>query len=337
VPLPPFRLAAQGEDFVVAGHEPGLTGECVALMQAMLELYNLTHKLARHRSTSPWPLIASDLELARRIWSVQGPDGSAVRRDLVVHGTPDEVAVHSFFHSRRLGYRPDQGFPAFPVLMPVLDAMNHHAAGANYNMASSDGEGGSAGPALTIIRSPPLPEAGDEAFACYGLHDRFETWIGYGFIDASARFVRSTAARIALPGLGTIETALHIEPRPPAELPPSVADLGFYVPKVLGRGPGLFRVAALPIPGPQAPRALRRTLRLLITEMARGRPGRADLVMLAEEQIVAANLAYFRDLAAFLRAMPLADPRYVPIRDNFVRVCEIQAAMVEDYTSYARD
>src|ERR1700756_5944949 len=59
VPLPSFHLSIASDDIVISSHDEGLTGECVSIMEALLELYNLTGKLAYHRRTSPWLLLAS--------------------------------------------------------------------------------------------------------------------------------------------------------------------------------------------------------------------------------------------------------------------------------------
>ena len=60
VPLPSFDLSVATDDIVISSHDEGLTGECVSIMEALLELYNLTDKLPHHRRTSPWSLLASN-------------------------------------------------------------------------------------------------------------------------------------------------------------------------------------------------------------------------------------------------------------------------------------
>src|SRR5437588_1455004 len=44
VQLKPFKLAIVDDDIVISTHGDGLTGTTVARMEALLEVYNLTHK-----------------------------------------------------------------------------------------------------------------------------------------------------------------------------------------------------------------------------------------------------------------------------------------------------
>ena len=331
VPLQPFRLAIAGDKFVISSHDPGLTSACVECMEAMLELYNLTDKLAAHRRTSPWSLIGSYPELLRHISGAEGGDTAGSRQSPMTPRATDRTELDSFFQSRTFGYVDSKVAPRFPVLMPILDAMNHHFAGAPF-LYQKQGDNLS----LLIMRSVPLPGRESECFAFYGPHDCFETWMAYGFIDQSGHFVRSVAMTIDLPGLGTIRTTNSITHRDRKDLPPSMTDVHFYVPKLLARRQNQLGIAALLIPGPRAPRALRRTLRLLITEMSPAHSKLHHLVIRAEGQVIAANRAYYRNLAAVLRAMTLDDPRLQPIRDNFLRVCDLQMAHLDDYAVYAR-
>ena len=44
VPFSPFRLSIANDDLAISSYEQGLTGECVVLMEALLELFNLTRQ-----------------------------------------------------------------------------------------------------------------------------------------------------------------------------------------------------------------------------------------------------------------------------------------------------
>ncbi len=327
VPILPFRIVIADDTFVIASHEPELTGACVAMMEALLELYNLTDKLAVHRRTSPWSLAASQPELLRHLL--------AGRRlpfaNLIASGNRDELDLQSFFHSRVLGYTEAPEAPEFSVLMPVLDAMNHHWEGAGYALDDRDERG----LALTMTRSRPLPGTGNECFARYGVNDCFDCWMSYGFVDDTPPYVRSLAMEIDLPGLGTIHVADVRATRAKEDLPPPVQDLSFHIPKLLARRRNQINTASVFVPGPQAPRALRRTLGFLIAELNPGRPLTRDLVLHAERQIIATNQAYYQALIAFLRSMPLKDAMQRPTLENFIRVCEFQLRRLRDYAGYA--
>jgi hypothetical protein len=336
VPLQPFNLSVIDDDIVISSCDEGLTPSSVAFMEAILELYNLTHKLAAHRRTSPWTLLVSSPQLLEHVAQRTGRGGHLISGKLNLTGNEDQLLLQTFLHSRALNYKvigdalPAQELP-FDVLMPVLDAMNHHFQGASYSFEALGEDR-----CLTIKRSVPLPGMGNECFACYGPNDRFDTWVTYGFIDRDVPFLRSVAMTIELPGLGEIRLANFFKPRTPGDLPESVGDLYFYIPRILARGGGHIVVASLLIPGPGAPRALRRTLQFLVSEMNPAHPRQAELVLHAEEQIIAANRSFYDNLIAFLGTLSATDPLQKPLLDGFVRVCNLQLARIQDYLGYAR-
>src|SRR5262249_16240309 len=146
-----------------------------------------------------------------------------------------------------------------PVLLPVTDFLNHQWRGEPYSYDEDR--------AVAMDRSAPLPGAGDQCFAMYGFHDAFDTWITYGFVEADVPFLQSVATTVELPRAGTIRIGDVAIPRAGDDTEASAENLQSYVPRILGRKTGRLTAAAVIIPGPQAPRALRRTLRSLIAEL----------------------------------------------------------------------
>jgi hypothetical protein len=200
VPFSPFRLSIVNDDLVISSYEEGLTDECVTLMQALLELFNLTGKVAYHRRTSPWRLIISYPAILQCVRQGRDREDFALFQHFIVSGSNDQLMLQAFLNSRVLGYKASTTAPPYPVLMPVIDLFNHHFQGALFNIDEVPDKGRS----LAIARSMLLPGTGIECFACYGAHDSFDTWMTYGFVDHSALFVRSVAMTIDLPSLGTI-------------------------------------------------------------------------------------------------------------------------------------
>jgi hypothetical protein len=90
------------------------------------------------------------------------------------------------------------------------------------------------------------------------------------------------------------------------------------------------------IPGPQAPRVLRRALKLLIGELGAPRNRHRDLVIAAEEQIVDANLTYYAELKALLKRLTVENEVHKAIRASFVRLCDEQIARVRNYMDYVQ-
>jgi hypothetical protein len=70
--------------------------------------------------------------------------------------------------------------------------------------------------------------------------------------------------------------------------------------------------------------------------MSPGDSRQRDLVMEAEHQIITANQAYYRDLLAFLRTLCPQDPLHKPILRDFIHMCELQLAHIQNYLGYAK-
>jgi len=332
VPIQSFQLAVTADHISISSHDAALTGGCIARMEAILELFNLAGKFAAHRRASPWSLIAANPELFSYIVQRRGAIDPKFDR-FVACADEKTLMLQTFLNTRAFNYEleisnPEHGQTLpYPVLMPVLDLMNHHIYGAPYrDQKDAEGRG------LTMSRSAPL--AGIECFACYGHYDSFDTWLSYDFVDGRVPFVCSVAMRIGLPHLGTIRMGKVAKSGAKTGSPISVTDL-LYVPKVLARRGNDIEIASLLIPGPEHPTALRRALRHLITEMSPGHPRQNELVLHAEEQIIATNRSYYSKLSAFFKTLNLTDPLHQPILDNFVRLCELQLARIQTYVACA--
>jgi hypothetical protein len=94
-------------------------------------------------------------------------------------------------------------------------------------------------------------------------------------------------------------------------------------------------VGAVIIPGPQAPRTLRRALRTVIQELGAPRQRHNALVRRAEEQILDANLTYYDEFKSCLERLSTDNDVHSTIRANFVRLCEGQLIRLQSYSSYA--
>ena len=328
VPLKSFHFSVADDNIVVSSHDEGLTNSCLARMEAILELYNLTNKFARHRRQSPWLLIASHPRLQQYVMQRRSGVASEYGK-FIDSGAQNELMLRGFLNTRTYTSQVDSTeAPRVPVLMPVLDLMNHHIYGAPFREETENRS-------LTMSRSVPRPGTGNECFACYGPYDAFETWITYNFVDGRVPFVTSVAMTIDLPGLGTIRLANFHKPRFKKDLPDSVKYLWAYIPQLLVKGKHHIDTASLLIPGHRAPKALRQTLRFLISEISPEHSQQSDLVLHAENQIIAANNTYYQNLKACLLALLPTDPLQKPILDEFIRLCELQLARIQVYAACA--
>jgi hypothetical protein len=326
LPLSAFRLSLVNDEIGISSVRSRIRSATVAITDAMFEIYNLAGKLAHHRQTSPWSLIAAHPNLLSYVAPTSRKDFPISVRD-IRSGNDTKLMLASFLHSRLFGHRQSERAPSIPVVLPVTDFLNHHWRGEPY---SYDGKR-----AVVMHRSAPLPGRGDECFARYGLHDAYDSWITYGFVDEDVPFVQSVRTTLDLPGAGTIRLGHVSATRESDETEDSAQNAKFYLPRILSKKANHLVVAAVMIPDLQAPRVLRRTLRMLIGELTDRQQNRSDLVMLAEKQIINANLAYYTGLKTCLEGLSLRDAVHGAIRANFVRLCEGQITRLRNYLCYA--
>jgi hypothetical protein len=333
VPAELFELAVSGGNIVMSAHEPELASECVAQMEMLLELYNLTGKLDHHRRTSPWSLLAIHSELLAQIGQRLPDDLSAMSDRFTSSGDGEELMLASFLHTRTFDFRETENAPPFPLLLPIIDFMNHHLQGSPVQFEGQPDREFSA----IVKRSAPVPGGGNECFVFYGLYDAFDTWMSYGFIDENASFVRSIPMTVELPRFGTLRIANFIGFRRPEDLPAEMRDIHFLIPKFLARRPRQLGVTSMLIPAPPMWETFQRILGYLINEISPGHPQQRDLALLAEQQILAANEAYYANLAARLRSLTLREAPQRPILDNFLHMSELQLAHIRKCSDYARE
>lgn len=177
IPPADFRFGLEG-DRLMAMAEQGVTPLRAQLMQATLDLYNLTGKLAAHKRSVPWWLAAAHPEVLDHILRLRDNPTLRGYADVVRVGPDDGFLVETFFLTRTLAIKKDG--KTMRMLMPVIDFMNHHHQGAAFNTITDQ-----RGFAIGMLKAQPV--AGSvECFARYGDYDALTTWLHYGFADEHA-------------------------------------------------------------------------------------------------------------------------------------------------------
>lgn len=220
--LPPadfFEVALKGDDLYVASYDKNqnLSASQIELMDLMLELYNITGKIKDYRQTSPWLFFHKDHELRAHI--LKGRDAKTVQNLLSCKDySSDKEIIKTYFKSRTLGFRSRPDVPPSPVLMPIIDCLNHHLHSPSYLSFNEPETSG-----LAVKASTPMPES-DECFVRYGPYDALDTLVNYGFaaIDDLPLFTRSVVTEIDFAdyGAGTLlihgHTVSNMPPKKPA-------------------------------------------------------------------------------------------------------------------------
>src|SRR5437879_10772379 len=100
VPLKAFQLGLVSDEIMISSPLFRLKSSTTEIAEAMFEIYNLCGKVAQHRQTSPWSLIASHLDLLPYVTPPSRDDLPSSAED-IRSGNDAKVMLASFLHSRR--------------------------------------------------------------------------------------------------------------------------------------------------------------------------------------------------------------------------------------------
>jgi len=318
------RTRVAGGEFIIDERPEGdgVAAECLTLL---VELYNRSGKLRQWRADCPWLAPAPESALVDRLLDARGDSAKGRHyRRLRDEGRMDELLHDSFIGSRAFNVAPRFqeaiGRSADPasgaVLLPMIDYFNHDMRAEGFSIQAEP-----APPSMRIFATPRADTA--ELYVRYNFYDPVDTYLYYGFVDAGAPHLTSIATELSVAGrtLGVTTTG----ERRQGKLHPQVKDLRPFLPVVRPAENGLT-VSRLIFPGPQAPRALRRVLSLLLTRLEIPRAEIPAQVEYLENQLVERNLAFWEGLAA--EAVCLAEQH--PLRG----LCAQAIAHIYGYLNY---
>lgn len=322
------ELYVAGDDIRVRRHGDGVGATQARALEHMLAVYNLTGKLAAHREASPWFALDGAPEVVDKLAAGRAgaPKVDAFHIDWR-DGARDQLLLTTFLNTREFGAKGGVGrAEATSVLMPFIDYVNHH-----FHAPGFHGGGEGADYTVSIRNAKPVPGS-DECFVSYSRLDTLDAYLIYNFPDDSGPHLRSVPLTIDCGDGKRIDVDARISGSHPGKLPEKMRDLRALMPRVAMPETGLIQVGHLFVPGPNAPRALRRILSGLIRTLFPdiGDAAFQDKVRAAEQAVLDANRRYYRELADVLsaaRARATALPALATVR----RVLELQTAKLDAY------
>lgn len=294
VPFDKFDTRIKKNRFVAKPVDKDLPKHQIRLMELMLELYNTTGQLERHRQNCPWILFRDNPGiLSLLLQSREGDHIRSIEKHINANTDTQELAHHTFFPTRVIKCHLHKKFRRpETVLMPLVDCLNHHINGARYIDAYPE-EG-----AFLSVAYKPI-DNDDECYAAYRRLDALDSWLDYAFIDENAPFVRSIPLRIELGALGTILIQGLDGYVRPKDLPENLKDTAFYMPVIqMFDQEKRVNLSHIYIPGSAGFLSLRRILGYTIETLQPGLPpkDKAQYVIQAEKTVLEANHHYYMQL-----------------------------------------
>lgn len=287
LPVDDFQLSLSGNVIRISDHNPAISPERREIMERVIEVFNLTGKVSRHRFSTLFSLRRVRPEVYALLCSGRIPQAEQPP----VRPTRNDPAIDDLLDTRTLVYRLDPASSRHTlVMMPVLDYCNHHPFAPPYCPAIDP-----AGRRMLTTRAFSPDPVTRECFARYGIYDSYDCFLHYGFIDQQTPFVISIPLEIAVPSLGTL--TIHSRPAhtPHTQLPAEIADLWFYLPAfAVDKAGRSAEVSHLMIPQGNAPDALRRILAVILRQIEPALTGRSSTAIIEtiEQQILSANVEF---------------------------------------------
>ncbi len=305
LPTDKMKMAAKGDDLIMQPEDGALTPLQTDTAETMLELYNLTDKLKLHRESCCWLSFRENIEALDAILEARSIGVKAHEYYKFAKGESDinlsVIECDSYIKTRTIGLKNVKGAEPNIIhtyLMPIIDFMNHHVNGANFNLSKGE-EPPEVDKFMQVRDSRPILNS-HECYAYYNMLDTVDTFINYGFPDNSAPYVRSVPLQIDLGDAGKLVINSLSQGLIRQRLHKTIAGLRPYIPNTIRNEDGLLEVSHMVIPSMMAaPNAMRRVLRMLIS----GKAARIfntnqvwEKVLEAEDTIMNANITFYDNL-----------------------------------------
>ena len=287
------------------------------LSETMIEIYNLTGKIKAHRASCCWFAMHDTTDALEKLLTARTLDDTqqqllAFAKDSHKQKRDDynQVLCDTYIKTRSIVHKKkhDDGEDIIQFadkIMPIIDFFNHHSEGAPYNFDTGYDTTATDREFLQIRDKRPMSFS-NECFAFYNRMDALDSYVGYGFPDIHAPYVRSVPCTIEIPG--TVKIVVHsiAFSRHKSTLPKNNTGLQFYIPGTVKSDEDTLEITHLFIPTSKAaPNALRRVLQLLITNRSafvRTLSTREirECVLEAENKIIDENIRFYQNLVADL-------------------------------------
>lgn len=284
-----FGLKLKGSEISIGEVKDNVSREQQRIMELMVEIYNLSGKIASTRSQSPWTALASCPEVLHLLAGVRkGCRKTEKRKQFLEGGELDDLLLAVFIGSRTFKSKEPPG----EVLMPFVDYINHHFLAPGFmSTGSHEGSGVS-------VRNAKPQNGSDELLVSYfPLMDSLDSWLYFGFIDEFSPVVKSVPVVLDT-GAGTKirVNALFGGAKEPPEM---LRDIRPFVPVVIEKKERQLTVSRLVIPHTRAPFSLRRILGSLIKTLRPELSAAAisAQVIQAEAALIEANVAFYNKIA----------------------------------------
>jgi hypothetical protein len=185
-----INLYIEDDQFKANPKEKFLTPLQLSITHKLIELYNLCDKVKKHEQDCIVTKLEDHPDILKSLFEMRptSPHQDEYIAYLDGERSQDEknkLICTNFLNSRLLGQTDEDFLGTKPVIMPIIELINHHISGATFMFRKIAGN-----KSLNIMRQQPNPDS-NEIFVFYFILDALDTALHYNFIDTSSHFVRS--------------------------------------------------------------------------------------------------------------------------------------------------
>ncbi|MCB9987875.1 MAG: hypothetical protein H6868_00920 [Rhodospirillales bacterium] len=308
LPAERMGLSVKGDQILMNPEKGVMSDTQHKIAASMVELYNLTDKIAHHKNSCPWVWFRGTPEPFEKLLAGRTLNENQEKMLAYTQNKPgcedtEKFLCDTYLKTRVIGHKEvDQKTEEKSLamkIMPIVDFINHDFFAGNFNFGINYSTEEPDREFLFLAPSQPILER-RECFAFYNQMDAVDAFLHYGFPDARAPIVRSVPMEIDVPKTGKIVLNSTLCPWKKGKLAKHIAGIQTFIPLTVKNEEGLIEISHLLIPVMQSPQALRRVLRLIISNM---RPHVLtqdemwEATLAAEEQIIMANISFYEQLA----------------------------------------
>lgn len=184
VPIKATKWNSSDDQLILEQFPTTLSSIQVELLDLHIALYNATGKMQWFSNSHPARLLEISSAVAEAVGRVK--QGQIIKPH---HSSRAE----GFLGTRSFNYRISPDETSMPVLMPLIDLLNHHPEGAPYRI----GDG--------VMRIQAAQTGDSECFAHYGSRrDVLDLALHYGYCDLNTPFAHCAQLEIHVDGIGSI-------------------------------------------------------------------------------------------------------------------------------------
>lgn len=361
LPTEKMGLSVRNNELLCDPVANALSGVQEKLAHNLIELYNLTGKIASHQKSCCWVTFRRTPDLLVRL--LKARTLNHVQKKLLSWATGEleidenTVLCDTYLKSRTIAHKykgaqktdePEGDTPVEPGmskagpghsadLMPIIDFLNHHSGGAFFSFRDGYDAVNREREFLLVNDHRPLSFT-SECYAFYNQMDPIDSFVGYGFPDAFAPYIRSVPMTLDIGAAGQIVVHSQLSSLHKGKLPANAAGLRPYIPQTVKVDKESMEITHLLIPcNPAMPHALRRVLRVLISNRAAAsRSLNAsqvwEAVLTAEEIILRTNIAFYKDLLLHLETPTVKNDPAAQDEVGMIRyIAELQLSKLWKY------